>query len=56
MLFKELATLDDALIWARHMENTGRLPMLIEGDDGKRLNRREIGEALGVGKREQVGG
>ena len=28
--------------------------MLIEGDDGTRMNRREIGEALGVGRR-QVG-
>jgi hypothetical protein len=29
--------------------------LLIEGDDGTRLNRREIGEALGVGQREQIG-
>jgi hypothetical protein len=34
LLYKELVTLDDALIWARHMERTVRLPMLIEGDDG----------------------
>jgi hypothetical protein len=47
-LFKEVITLDDALAFARHLGNTGRIPMLIEGDDGTSLNRREIGEALGV--------
>jgi hypothetical protein len=55
MLFKEVITLEDALAFARHLGNTGRTPMLIEGDDGTRLNRREIGEALGVGAREQIG-
>jgi len=55
LLYKELVTLDDALISARHMERAGRLPMLIEGDDGTRMDRREIGEALGAGGREQVG-
>jgi hypothetical protein len=39
LLFKEFATLDDALSWARHLENTGRVPLLIEGDDGTRMNR-----------------
>ena len=48
MLFKEVITLDDALAFARHLGNTGRIPMLIEGGDGTSLNRREIGEALGV--------
>jgi hypothetical protein len=48
MLFKEVITLDDALAFARHLGNTGRIPILIEGDDGTTLNRREIGEALGV--------
>jgi hypothetical protein len=28
---------------------------LIEGDDGTRLDRRAIADALGVGQREQVG-
>jgi hypothetical protein len=55
LLYKELVTLDDALIWARQMERTGRLPMLIEGDDGTRMDRREIGESLGAARREQVG-
>jgi hypothetical protein len=56
MLFKELATLDDALSWARHVKQTARVPLLIEGDDGTRLDRHAIGDALGVGMREQVGG
>jgi hypothetical protein len=55
MLFKEFAALDEALSWARHVEKEGRLPLLIEGDDGTRMNRRAIAEALGVSWREQVG-
>jgi hypothetical protein len=55
ILFKECAALDEALSWARHVERTGRVPLLIEGDDGTRMDRREIGAALGVGAREQVG-
>ena len=56
MLFKEFAGLTDALSWARHVEQTGRVPLLIEGDDGTRMDRRTIGDALGVGMREQVRG
>lgn len=56
MLFKQFAALDDALSWARHVQQTGRVPLLIEGDDGTRMERRAIGDALGVGTREQVGG
>ena len=56
MLFKEFTALDDALSWARHVEQGGRVPLLIEGDDGTRMDRRAIAEALRVGKREQVGG
>ena len=55
MLFKELATLDEALSWARHLEATGRVPLQLEGDDGTQMGRREISEALGSGKRDQVG-
>lgn len=55
MLFKEFSTLDDALSWARHVEKDGRTPLLIEGDDGTRMDRRAIGNALRVGEREQVG-
>lgn len=55
MLFKEFATMDQALAWSRHVEGEGRTPLLIEGDDGTRMDRRAIAEALGVGHREQVG-
>ncbi len=55
MLFKEFATMDEALSWSRHVEGEGRTPLLIEGDDGTRLERRAIADALRVGQREQVG-
>jgi hypothetical protein len=54
-LFKQFGTLDEALAWARHVEQSGRVPLLIEGDDGTRMDRRDIGAALRVGAREQVG-
>ena len=54
-LFKELHTLDEALSWARHLERTGRT-LLIEGDDGTRMNRRAVIDALRVGMREDVDG
>jgi hypothetical protein len=56
MLFKELATLDEALLWARHVERTGLTPLLIEGDDGTRMGRRAIIDALRIGMREDVDG
>jgi hypothetical protein len=56
MLFKEFPALDDALAWARHVNGGGHVPLLIEGDDGTRMDRRAIGDALGVGQREQVSG
>ena len=55
MLFKEFTTMDDALSWARHVEKDGRVPLLIEGDDGTRMDRRAIGDALRVGERERIG-
>jgi len=56
MLFKEFAALDDALSWVRHVEREGRVPLLIEGDDGTRMDRRSLVDALRVGAREEVGG
>ena len=56
MLFKEFTGLDEALSWARHVERGGRVPLLIEGDDGTRMDRRAIADALRVGEHEQVGG
>ena len=55
-LFKELRTLDEALSWTRHLERTGRTTLLIEGDDGTRMNRRAVVDALRVGMREDVDG
>ena len=55
MLYKEFSGLDEALAWARHLDKDGRLPLLLEGDDGTRMDRRAIGNALAVGHREQVG-
>lgn len=56
MLFKELGSLDEALSWARHVEQGGRVPLLIEGDDGTHMDRRAIGDALRVGMREEIDG
>ena len=56
MLYKEFTGLDEALSWARHIVKDGRVPLLLEGDDGTRMDRRAIGDALGVGQRERVGG
>jgi len=55
MLFKEFASMDQALSWSRHVEAKGRTPLLIEGDDGTHMDRRAIADALRVGNREQVG-
>jgi hypothetical protein len=46
LLYKEFGTLDDALAWARHINGSGRVALLIEGDDGTSLGRREIATAF----------
>ncbi|MCL2429378.1 MAG: hypothetical protein FWD12_09115 [Alphaproteobacteria bacterium] len=46
MLFKEFANFDDALSWASHIKDTGRVPLLIEHESGRTLNKREIAAAL----------
>jgi hypothetical protein len=56
MLFKEFGSLDEALSWARHLEKGGRAPLLIEGGDGTRLDKRAIVDALRIGQREDVRG
>jgi hypothetical protein len=45
-LFKEFSTLDEALGWARHINAGGRVALLIEGDDGTRLNKQQIAATL----------
>jgi hypothetical protein len=46
LLYKEFETLDGALAWARHVNEGGRVALLIEGDDGTRLGKQEIAGAL----------
>jgi hypothetical protein len=45
-LYKEFGLLDEALGWARHVNDGGRVTLLIEGDDGTRLTKKEISAAL----------
>lgn len=46
MLFKEFDALDAALGWARHLSESGRVPLLIEGDDGTRFDKQAIAAEL----------
>jgi hypothetical protein len=45
-LYKEFSRLDEALGWARHLNDGGRVALLIEGDDGTRLTKQQIAAAL----------
>lgn len=45
-LYKEFGSLDEAMSWARHLNEGGRVTLLIEGDDGTRLTREQIAAAL----------
>jgi hypothetical protein len=45
-LYKEFGLLDEALGWARHVNDGGRVTLLIEGDDGTTLGKSEITSAL----------
>ena len=38
-LYKEFGLLDEALGWARHVNDGGRVTLLIEGDDGTQLSK-----------------
>ena len=46
LLYKEFETLDAALAWARHVNERDQVTLLIEGDDGTRLDKRQIATAL----------
>jgi hypothetical protein len=46
MLFKQFSSLDDAVCWAHHLDRTGHIALLIEGDDGTSLTRQEIAALL----------
>jgi hypothetical protein len=45
-LFKEFVLLDEAMSWAQHVNESGRVTLLIEGDDGTRLTKEQIVGAL----------
>lgn len=45
-LYKEFIGLDEAISWAHHLKETGRVPLLIEGDDGTRIDKKDIAKAL----------
>ena len=45
-LFKEFTILDEAIAFAGHMKKTGRVALMIEGDDGTRLDRKELADVL----------
>lgn len=45
-LYQEFGLLDEALDWARHLEERGRVPLLIENERGVRLTRPEIDAAI----------
>ena len=46
MLFKEFANFDEALSWASHIKDTGRVAVLLEDETGRTFNKREIAAAL----------
>jgi hypothetical protein len=45
-LYKEFSLLDEAMSWARHINDSGRVALLVEGDDGTRLTKQQIVTAL----------
>jgi hypothetical protein len=45
-LFKEFGLLDEAMSSARHINNKGRVALLVEGDDGTLLTKQQIATAL----------
>ena len=41
-LYKEFSVLDEAMSWARHLNDHGRVALLVEGDDGTSLTKQQI--------------
>jgi hypothetical protein len=56
MLFKEFPNFDEALSWASHVKDTGRVAVLIEDETGRTLDKREIAAALAHREARDVGG
>ncbi len=42
LLFKEFSQFDDAMSWARHVNGSGRVALLLEGDDGTQLSKSDL--------------
>jgi hypothetical protein len=55
-LFKEFQGLDEAIGFARHLQTTGHVPLLIEGDDGPHIGRKDLAKALKHRDSEQTHG
>lgn len=55
-LFKEFLALDEAMGFAHHLKTTGRVALLIEGDDGTHLDRKDLAKALRHRDNEQTHG
>jgi hypothetical protein len=55
MLYKEFSGLDEAMSWARHINDTGLTALLIEGDDGTSIAKQEIAAALRHRETERAG-
>jgi hypothetical protein len=53
-LYKEFTGLDDAIGWAYHLRETGRVPLLLEGDDGTRLDKKDLAKTMHHRGSEQV--
>ena len=54
-LFKEFSLLDEAMSWACHVNGSGRVTLLIEGDDGTRLTKQQVAAALRMPEPEDQG-
>jgi len=53
-LYKEFSGLHEAIGFAHHLKETGRVPLLIEGDDGTQFDKKDIAKALHHHGREHV--
>jgi hypothetical protein len=45
-LYKEFGRLDEAINWARHLNEGEHVALLLEGDDGTHLDKYQIATAL----------
>ena len=53
-LYKEFTGIDEAIGWAHHLKESGRVPLLLEGDDGTSLDKKDIAQTLHHHGSEQV--